>query len=186
MLRWWNAVAHGALGLALIPLSGCESIQEKLGRKVVETVIENAIEKDTGKQVTVQTGKGSMVIETKDGNGSTRLETGSGTLPADWPSEVPMYPGAKIGMSMKIGKGFTLTQETADTPAQVAEFYRGKLDHLKQQAAMDMGNGQTVVWTDQSKPLNVTLSVARSPGKAQTNVTLIVSQDPGDAPGAAK
>ena len=186
MLRWWNAGAqHRACWLVPVLLWGCESIQDKLGRKVVETVVENAIEKETGKQTTVETSKQGMVIETKDGNGSMRLETG-GSLPPDWPSEVPAYPGGKITMSMKLGKGFTLAQETADAPAQVVEFYRAKLAHLKQEAALDMGAGQTLIWADQRKSLQITCSVARAKGREQTTVTLIVSQEPSPAPSGAK
>lgn len=183
MLRWWNARAPLVCWLAVSLLWGCESLEEKLGRKAFEAAIEHAVEKETGKQATVETSPQGIVIQTQDGN-SMRLDTGSGGVPADWPSDVPVYPGGKIGMSMKVGNGLTLTLETADAPAQVAEFYRSKLAHLKQEAAVDMGTSQTLIWADQSKPLQITLSVGRSARQTQTTVTLIVSRGPSKASSA--
>lgn len=50
------------------------------------------------------------------------------TLPSDWPKDVPVYAGAKIGTSASFNPdsakpGSMLSMETSDSPQQVSSFY---------------------------------------------------------------
>jgi hypothetical protein len=169
---------------ALLLLSGisaatcwaCKNEKHEVQPRVVEAPVERVVEDETGKQVAVQVSPQGVVVKSKDKD-SVRLDTSSGKPPEDWPSEVPLYPGAKINMSMKLGRGFTLTLETQDTAAKVAEFYKAQLSSLQQQNSVDLGKGQTLVWSDDKKPLQVTLALSAPQPDRATRATLIVSQE---------
>jgi hypothetical protein len=105
----------------------------------------------------------------------TSLNT-SGKPPEDWPSEVPLYPGAKIQMSLKLERGSTLTLETPDTSAQLIEYYKTQLASLPPSSLVDMGTNQTLLWSDPSKPLQVTLALRAAAGGG-TRATLIVTRE---------
>ncbi|MEY4545285.1 MAG: hypothetical protein RL685_1480 [Pseudomonadota bacterium] len=119
-------------------------------------------------------GQGQPVAD-QDHQGPVRLDT-SGKPPEDWPSEVPLYPGAKIQMSMKLERGATLTLETADTSSQVSEYYKTQLASLPPSSVVDLGQNQTLLWSDPRKPLQVTLALSATDG-GKTRATLIVTRE---------
>ena len=129
------------------------------------------------KDVEVQSTPQGVVINTKDGKSTLRLDTTSGKAPEDWPKEVPMYPGSKIDMSLKLGSGYTLTQETPDPLAKVAEFYKAQLSRMQARSSVDMGQSQTLQWSDEQQPLQVTLALNAGDGSKPTRATLILTRD---------
>jgi hypothetical protein len=130
-----------------------------------------------GKDVEVKSTEQGLVISSKDGKNTMRLDTTSGKVPDDWPKDVPMYPGSKIDLSMKLGNGYTLTQETPDPPAKVAEFYKAQLGKMQSRSSVDIGKNQTLQWTDEQKPLQVTLALTAGEGSKPTRATLILTRD---------
>ena len=130
-----------------------------------------------GKDVEVTSSEQGLVIASKDGKNTMRLDTTSGKVPDDWPKDVPMYPGSKIAMSMKLGRGYTLTQETPDPPAKVAEFYKAQLGKMQSRSAVDIGKNQTLQWSDDQQPLQVTLALTAGEGSKPTRATLILTRD---------
>ncbi|MEY2930125.1 MAG: hypothetical protein RL033_874 [Pseudomonadota bacterium] len=128
-----------------------------------------------GPAVTLPTGPQGLPVADQDHQGLARLDT-SGKPPEDWPSEVPLYPGAKIQMTMKLERGATLTLETADTRAQVSEYYKTQLASLPPSSIVDMGKNQTLLWSDPRKPLQVTLALSATEG-GKTRATLIVTRE---------
>lgn len=108
-----------SLGLATL-LAAC-------GRGGTERAIERAIEEETGEnaEVDVRT-DGSVKVETEDGT----FQTGN-TLPADWPTDVPVYAGATVQYSASVTEtgqpGSAAVLMTTDSAAQVASYYKKAL-----------------------------------------------------------
>lgn len=75
-----------------------------------------------------------MKIDTSSG-GTTVTDPKTGTtvtsgaavkLPAGWPANVPVYPGATIRNALASLSGKTATLVTKDPAAKVADFYKTK------------------------------------------------------------
>jgi hypothetical protein len=98
-------------------------------------------------------------------------------LPADWPAEVPLYPGATLGGTRSLGRGWTLTLESPDSADEVVAFYRAKLARFEERASMNVGGKATYNWVDRERPMQVALSVAEEDRNENTSVTLAVTSD---------
>ncbi len=143
-----------ALGISLLVLvSGCDKIAEKLGQKVGEKAVEGA----SGGDVKVDTSSGSVSVTDKK-TGTTSTGGDNVKLPAGWPSNVPLYPGARIGHAMVSGSTKSVTLVTKDPPAKVAEFY--KKSGLKLESDMNLGAIQTMSFKNGSGTVNVILQQA--------------------------
>ena len=110
-----------ALGMATLLLAGFGC-----GQRVAERAIENSIERETGGNANVDVSNGGVRVETKDGS----FQAGAGAgLPSDWPSDVPLMPGAQVqysGTSNK-DKGSGVVFTTTKTLDEVVAFYRDQL-----------------------------------------------------------
>jgi hypothetical protein len=73
---------------------------------------------------------------------------------------------------MKLGRGSTVTLETADAIPKVSEWYETQLARMPQHNSVDSGQRRTLMWSDPSKPLQVTLTL--DAGDGVTRATLIV------------
>jgi hypothetical protein len=73
-------------GVAL--LGACKGAREKGGQQLAEKMVENALEKQTGKKAKVDLDKGKVKIETAEG--STEISQ-SAEWPGDLPPEVPAF-----------------------------------------------------------------------------------------------
>jgi hypothetical protein len=73
-------------------------VSQTIGQKIGENMVEKAIEKSTGQKADVSADGKTVSVKTGDG---TMAASGEGTikLPADFPSDVFVYPDAKITFS---------------------------------------------------------------------------------------
>jgi hypothetical protein len=177
MFRWAKASRAAQVwllaGVSSAVLGGaCKS--EKGAPAPAKAAGEAAVD---GRDVEVKSTEQGLVIASKDGENTMRLDTMSGKVPDDWPKDIPMYPGSKIELSMKLGSGYTLTQETPDPPAKVAEFYKAQLAQMQSRSSVDIGKNQTLQWSDEQKPLQVTLALTAGEGSKPTRATLILTRD---------
>lgn len=112
-----------------------------------EVAIEKAIEEQAaaeGRNVDVDIDGGRFSVETEDGSyvadgesvemtakdGQFKMALGDkATVPADFPKDVPVYPGAKVTMSMSDAESssMSLQLETPDSVDRVAEFLKSEL-----------------------------------------------------------
>ncbi|NOS68117.1 MAG: hypothetical protein HOO67_07220 [Candidatus Peribacteraceae bacterium] len=107
---------------ALLLLPAC-------GRKAAENAMEQQIRQETGGDADVDmNADGSMQVTTKDGT----YNAGNNQLPEDWPTDAPIYAGAKIqfsgsanGTTGKPGSAAVLT--TSDSAADVVTYYKAEL-----------------------------------------------------------
>jgi hypothetical protein len=162
-----------ALVLAVaVPSVACRRLSERAREKAIEKAEEKAIEKQTGGQVHINNGGGSINIVV-DG-GTLTLGTGA-KLPDDWPSAIPAYPGAKVVFAAKSASGnkdtWSAAFETTDTKDKIAEYYKSNLKDFKQNSSMDLGTGIAQVY--QSAKYDVSVMIGAESNK--TSVTLAVS-----------
>ena len=106
-------------GLSVVLLgAGCSG-------KISDTITEKVIEKSTGGQVDIDSGKDKVTFtDTKSGSS---LTFGEGLkLPDDFPKDVPIYPGSRVKGIIDVkqeGQGLNVTLESSDAFAQVKDWY---------------------------------------------------------------
>lgn len=128
-----------------------------------------------GDKVEVDRDGGSVKVTTKDG--TAVFAGGSGTVvPADFPKDVPLYPGGKVTGSVsgtdKASGGHMVTFETSDAPEKVSDFYKSKLSGWKNSMEMSSGNGKMLVMTAPDEKRSVTVIASPSGGKTTVSLTV--------------
>lgn len=108
-----------------------------LSTACAKTVTEKVIESQTGGKVKLNSKKGSVEIEGKDGN---KVKIGENKLPSDFPKDAPVYKPSTIKGSISSTsqgkKASVVTVSTDDDLDTVVAFYKKELT----------GNG----WTEMS------------------------------------
>ena len=132
----------------------------------------------------IVTADGSKVAVERDGNKVTVSTPGgvvasagaSSALPASFPKDIPLYPGATVVGAVDIGGagGHQATLETPDWPDDVAKFYSGKLAGWK--SAMDMKTEDTHTLILNSPDGRRSLTLAAKREALKTVVGLSVSE----------
>jgi len=124
---------------------------------------------------TVDIDRSGKVVTLRTAEGTATAGGAPAALPAGFPKDVPMYPGARIVASLESDgtAGHAATIETSDWPDDVAKFYRGKLARWK--TAMDMNTEDSHTLILRSPDGKRTLTLAAKRGALNTVVTLTVS-----------
>ncbi|HEY5242599.1 MAG TPA: hypothetical protein VIJ22_14065 [Polyangiaceae bacterium] len=154
-----------------LPSVACKRLAERAAEKAVE----EAIEKQTGGKVSINGQKGTMTVVTDAGE----IMIGpSATIPADFPKDVPLYPGAKPQLAVKQAdpKGkitWQLNLETADPTAKITDYYKANSAGLTLETTFDMGTSATRIY--QSPKYQVTLMIGAASG-GMTSISESVSQ----------
>lgn len=159
MKRLVLAVAVASVSLS--GLAGCGKIKEKIAEKAAEKAIETA----SGGDVKVSSGG----VTIKDDQSGSTLHAGTGAkVPDDWPSSVPVYPGATVQAAMTTDKGKAVILQSKDPATKIADFYKGKLSGMKKMAEMDLGKAKTISFQDDK--LTVSVMVTESSDPDQPNM----------------
>lgn len=129
---------------------GCEAIARKASEKVVENATGTKIDQD-GDQVTIKGEDGREVTASSSDEG---IE-----MPKDFPEDVPVYEG-KITASLKANEGSTLGIETADSVADVYDWYVGKVkdEGWKSTGEFKTEDGGMIAAEKDGRQLSVTIS----------------------------
>jgi hypothetical protein len=144
--------------------------------KVAEKAVEKTIEKETGAKVNIDSGKGSVEIETEEGT----FSAGDNRLPEDFPKDVPIYGAATVAgavtSTIDDNKTFVVTLATEDSVDQVADFYRAAMVKNKwsEMAAVISGEGGSASATlaYQKGDNMVTVSVSRGADNIGTHIAI--------------
>ncbi len=133
----------------LLVVMGC-------GKEAAEKKIEKAIEKETGGRAEVDLDDEKVTIETKDGEFSMSAGK-SAKLPEDFPSDVYVYKGAAVAMSMEVPKGKLITLITDDDLDKVMKKCGKELTSKgwSQKAKMDLGEQKTIMYQKNNRMVNV-------------------------------
>lgn len=92
-----------------------------------ERAAEEALERAAGGDADIDVSGDRVRVKTGEGEWST-----GGQLPSDWPSDVPVYGGAKVLYSASSNPstgsaGSYLALQSSDAPDKVSEFYKREL-----------------------------------------------------------
>ena len=99
------------------------------GKTAVENAMEHQIEKETGGNADVDITANGMNVKTDKGT----VQTGNqASMPADWPSDVPAYPGSTVQMSGSANEeegedGRLVMLQSSESVQAVTDFYTQKL-----------------------------------------------------------
>jgi hypothetical protein len=150
-------------------------VSQKIGQKIGENVLEKAIEQSTGKKADVSADGNTVSVKTGEG---TMEASGEGMikLPSDFPSDVFVYPDAKITFS-------------TSTPANAADGTKASymIAYTVNQSVADVVakyNGEMVKngWTKETEANYGAMMVNFK--KGNKDVLLTVSDSQGDKTGA--
>lgn len=173
-MRTTAATACGlVLCLSFVGLAGCGKIIEKIQQKAIETAVEKGVESQSGGKVKLDLNGQKASVVANDGK--TQATWGKGaTVPADFPKQVPIYPGSTILSSMSDNSGtakHTVMLKTPDASAKVIEYYKGELKGFRVENEGDTGTTHMVKFVDkmQSK-LAVQIVASEQQGDPATNV----------------
>jgi hypothetical protein len=97
---------------AIFARTASKSITSKLTEKGIENMVENQIEKETGKKVDIDTNMDEGKLEIKSDDGSSFSVGSDSKLPADFPSDVPVYKNAKVVSSSKYNSSTSSTKSS--------------------------------------------------------------------------
>jgi hypothetical protein len=164
------------LPVLLLGLPGCDWIGEKGSEKVAETAVEKSIESQTGEKADVDISNGKVEVKGKGKDGNEVVISSGADVPKDWPSNVPVYPGAKVISSIALSEqGWSLVLSSSDGPDKVAEFYESKLTGFEKEASLDTGAMKTRHFkAADGMVVNVVAATGKSDG--QTGIQLSVNK----------
>lgn len=153
-----------------------EKVGEKVGEEAVEAAMEKSLEAQGNADAKVELDQGKMQVQSAQG--TVTMQTGS-TVPADFPADVPIYPGASVESSVNAsgpeGGGWVVGFKTADGPDKVSAFYKEKLGaSLANKAEMNMNGEIMLVYgsPDEKRSVQVMIKGAEG-GGSQVGLTVL-------------
>ncbi len=152
----------------LLLIGGCvvRSVGGYMGRKLLEKELQQQV----GKHADVKMGEdGAMQFATSEGTVST-----GNAVPADWPTDVPVYPGAAVQYSASVNpsggkKGNALILMSLDDVQKVSDYYKDALGSQGWASVQVMNAGGTMIMSMTKDDRTLSLTIAGSGGK--TNIT---------------
>jgi hypothetical protein len=172
--RPWILIAV-IIGIVLLLGYGINNVMQMASRKVGENMMERMIEKSTGDKADVDfDDSGNMKLTTHEGTFATGQK-----LPADWPTDAPVYAGADVQYSASVnptnGKpGKAVVLMTQDDSKAVESFYEAELVKQGWVIAEDAHTpvGYVVSATKDTRILSLMVGGA----EGRTTITLGVSE----------
>ena len=140
---------------ALVLVTGCSKIREKLEEKAAEKVAEKAIESSSDGDKSVDLSSSSGGITVKDKKTGAVVRAGEGAkLPDDWPSSrVPIYPGSKVRLAASSPEGKSVQLMSTDKPEAIMAWYKSKMP--KPTSNLDMGKMKSLQLNDKDAAIAV-------------------------------
>jgi hypothetical protein len=110
-------------------------------------------------------------VKTKD------VDVSTNKLPADWPTDIPVYKDAKLLASAKTPQGSTATYEISDKLKPVGDFYKDGMkkagyDPDKSNEMMMTDKGGVMIYKKSGKEVDITMGYADATSK--TSVVVLV------------
>jgi hypothetical protein len=164
----------------VVVVVGANFVWGKLKQKAGEMIASKVIEGATGGKVDLKnldTKNGQMTITGKDG---TTVSIGQNKLPADFPKDVPQYPGAAVagsvsGTDKTSGSGTFVTFTTSDAATKVADFYKKEIAGQGWAIQNTMNSNDTTIFTAEKDTRSLSVSVTpdtSSGGKTTITITV--------------
>lgn len=164
----------------LFTRSVTNKLKTDFAEKGVESLIENQIEKETGKKVDIDTDTENGKFEIKDDEGSSFSFGSESKLPDDFPTDVPVYSGAKVASSSRINDSksgelsFLVVLSTPDDAKKVMAFYNDKLkgNGWAIEATYDSTYGSSVTASKSERSLAVYIYENKQEKSTSVSLTL--------------
>jgi len=107
------------------------------------------------------------------GCGSKKSELSSATLPADFPTDLPIYPGAAVSKVTEVpGKNLKAGWTTADEPNKVASYYTDAFTGQDWSTQRVDGHDGTLVFADK-RSRSATIGIGTSNGKTTIDLLAV-------------
>lgn len=141
-------IVIGCVGLLVVIGILLGVVGQVIFSKIGLNFMKKGIETKTG--ISMDAAGKSMKI--KDDKTGAEINIGTeGKIPADFPKDFPIYPGAKIegnisGAENQAGKGFWLILSTTDEAAKVASFYEANFTKSGWTVGSTMNIGTSATW----------------------------------------
>lgn len=176
-----NKIVLGGVVLgAILIFSGCGP---NLGEKIGETIVEKAVESQTGGKVDINSEKGTMNISTGQGDVSVSGD-GTAALNKDFPSDVYIAPDAKIIMSFANGenKSYSVAYATNMKMDEVYAKYKEELAAkgwtADTQIDLNTEDSKTIIYKKGTRSLTVLIGLSQDEQFAgMTHVQVIGAED---------
>lgn len=146
------------------------------------TFLQSAIEKQTGVKSTISDIQKGQLSFTDDKTGQ-KVDIGAGKMPENFPSDMPVYPGAKVAGSMsgtgeKNGNGYWVTLSTSDTYDTVLSYYNDTLasNGWESENAMTLGNNTTAL-TVKKAGLAGTVTISQPKSGSDTAIVITLGKN---------
>jgi hypothetical protein len=156
---------------------GCspgENFREKVAQGVVEKAIENRVKAESGKDVDVDIGNGSVNVKGEDG--ATFSMGKNVKVPDDFPSDVLRYePATAISVTMDTDRKEALLMLTADVdPDVVMSWYNEQTSEKGwvPRSSTEMGEGNYMNVYSRADGSTMSVLIAGSEDQKQTSITL--------------
>jgi len=150
---------------------------EMLGVLILASAIAACRKSETvtggGTTVEIDRSAKTVTIRSVDATSTATAGAGASAFPADFPKDIPMYPGAHLAVSVDTHNGPTAaTIETPDWPDDVAKFYRGKLAGWTTGMDMKTEDGHTLLLRSPDGKRSLTLAATREALKSVVTLTV--------------
>lgn len=152
---------------AIMVMFGC-------GEKTGETIIEKAIESETGGNAEIDIKENSFQLKTEEGE--MKMTAGDSVkLPADFPKDIFLYKGADLSMAMEFPQVTNVMFETKDSMSKVSEAYLDEMPKTgwAKEMSMDMGDQKMMIFKKNKRMVNVAIS----PVEEVTQIALTVTEE---------
>ena len=157
----------------VLVLAACgKSAEQKAAEKA-----EKAFEKQTGGKAQIDLTKGKMTFKDKTGESvEIANKPGAVAIPADFPKDVFVYPGATPAMSLKSAEGTTLNLSTTDAAGKVSETYKEKMkaEGWTQETALEQP--QMIMLSYNKGERRAMVHISPEDGGAKTQIMLVVEE----------
>jgi len=158
---------------AIFGASGCGKVVEKIQQKAIEKAVEHGVESQSGGKVKLDLNDQTAKVVTNDGK--TQATWGQGaSVPADFPKEVPIYPGSTIFSSVSDNTAtakHTVMLKTPDASAKVLSYYKDELKGFRVEQEVNSGTTHMMRFVDKQKSkLAVQILASEEAADQATNV----------------
>jgi len=128
-------------------------------RKAEETVLEKVIERETGGKADVDISDEHISIKTKDGE-MTMASGKAARIPADFPSDVLVYKGARVESVVRTTAGSSVSLTSRDEPSAVVAAYKKAMTGKgwSQETTVDMGEQQMLMFSKDDRATTVVVT----------------------------
>jgi len=167
-----------AIAVVMIFTAGCSNPWRRAAsEKAQEETAERMLEKASGGEADVEIDNESTTITTEEGTSAINTDS----LPDGFPSDVPIYPDAKIGYS-HLGAGeasesASVSLTTGDGVNKVSDWYKSQITgagwNIEQTNSITTGGSDTVEYYTATKGERE-LSVTVTPEEGETLITIAV------------